>query len=66
MVSAITPYNGAIIMAFQKLIPRLWRGTCLSCGQSADPTFVTRLWQRSTSRWLPAGACQPFAIEDRG
>ena len=55
VVTAITPYNGAIIMAFQKLIPALMAGNSVDpAAEPADPDLVAGLRARRRGR-RPAG-----------
>ena len=55
VVSAITPYNGAIIMAFQKLIPALMAGNSVILRPSpAHPAVLAGLRRRRRRRG-PAG-----------
>ena len=51
VVSAITPYNGAVIMAFQKLIPALMAGQLGDpAPEPADPAVVARVRRRGRGR----------------
>ena len=59
VVSAITPYNGAIIMAFQKLVPGpAGRQLGDPAAQPAHPALVAGLRRRRRRRRHPAGRAQ--------
>ena len=55
VVAAITPYNGAIIMAFQKLVPALLAGNSVVLRPSPlTPHLVARVRRRRRRRRHPA------------
>ena len=64
MVSAITPYNGAIIMAFQKLIPALMAGNSVILRPSPlTPLSSLVFGAAADEAGLPAGVLS-VVIED--
>ena len=64
VVSAITPYNGAIIMAFQKLIPALMAGNSVILRPSPLTPFSSLVFGAAAdAAGLPAGVLS-VVIED--
>ena len=59
VVSAITPYNGAIIMAFQKLVPALLAGNSVILRpEPAHAALVAGVRRRRRRRRHPARRAQ--------